>query len=116
VVIRETKKLLETSPNRERLKRAWADFDVYGELRLFRSALATELREAKAAAADGRPLDAAEILEEAAKREVPDAFRTRLLAEAGWQRREGRRPGRGAEDARGGPPPRRLAPRPGTPI
>jgi tetratricopeptide (TPR) repeat protein len=89
VVIRETKKLLETSPNRERLKRAWADFDVYGELRLFRSALATELREAKAAAADGRPLDAAEILEEAAKREVPDAFRTRLLAEAGWKRREG---------------------------
>jgi tetratricopeptide (TPR) repeat protein len=84
--IRATTRFLNTSPNRALLARARADFAIYGELRVFEKVMAEELAASKQAKAAGKPLAAAAILEGAVKKDMPDAYRTRLLAGAGWIR------------------------------
>jgi tetratricopeptide (TPR) repeat protein len=83
VVIRETFLFMETSPHRDKLEQAIADFKVYGELRLLRAKLDDEWRAARNAERD--PLKAASVLEGAAKtkKDLPDAFYTWLWASAG---------------------------------
>jgi tetratricopeptide (TPR) repeat protein len=83
VVVEETMKLLETSPHRDRLEQARADFEVYGRLRIMRQALSEVLSEAGQAARKRDYAKAAGILEEATAGEMPDAYRTKLWTEAG---------------------------------
>jgi tetratricopeptide (TPR) repeat protein len=82
-VIRETRKFMETSPYRDSLKRALADFGIYGELRLWKLALDPVLKEAGQARKAGDAKKAAGILEAASGTDLPDAYRTVLLTEAG---------------------------------
>jgi tetratricopeptide (TPR) repeat protein len=82
-VVQEIRRLLETSPNRARLDRALADWAVYGELRILRHVMKDDLARAQQANQAGRPKEAAEILEAAAKKDGPDVYRTSLLTQAG---------------------------------
>ena len=85
-VIRETVKFLETSPFKDALKKPLADFAVYGELRLMKNVLAPVFDEAGKARKAGDLSKAAGVLEAACAGEVPDAYRTVLLTEAGKMR------------------------------
>lgn len=82
-VVRETRKFLETSPHRKHLDRAIADWEVFGELRIFSQVLREDLKAVRQATAQGGALEAAAILEAAAGRPMPDAYRTTLCARAG---------------------------------
>jgi len=87
-VVRETRKFLETSPHRNHLDRAIADWEVFGELRIFSQVLGEDLKAAQKATAQGRALEAAAILEAAAGRPMPSAYRTTLCTRAGKLRAE----------------------------
>jgi hypothetical protein len=96
VVIAETLKHLETSPYRERLETAIADFEIYGQLRLLRRRLREEMRRVRRLSAQGKPLEAASVYEKASARELPAAYRTWLFTSAGTLRL-GAGDGEGAE-------------------
>ncbi len=83
VVIRETVKFLEVSPQKEHLKRALDDFNVFGKLRILKAVIGKDLEAAAAARKGGDLAKAADVLKAAAAQEVPDAYRTLLLTEAG---------------------------------
>lgn len=86
-VVKETEKFLETSPYKAQLQRALADFDIYGELRILRSVMRSELSSAAKAGKAKDYKKMASILEDATKRDdIPDAYRTVLFTEAGKAR------------------------------
>jgi tetratricopeptide (TPR) repeat protein len=86
VVIKETIRFLETSPNQEALKPVLDDFMVYGMVRIARGELRPVFNQAKAVR-KADPLKAAAILEAAAADEQTiDVFKTVLLTEAGKMR------------------------------
>lgn len=87
-VIRETRRFLETSPRRKNLARAIADWEIFGELRIFTQVLHKELKAAKEATEAGKALEAAGILEAAVRNATPDVYRTVLCVRAGKLRLE----------------------------
>jgi len=82
-VVREIRRFLETSPHRERLQSALADWDVYGRLRILQEELREELGPASEALAAGDHAKAAELFAAAATGEMPDVFRASLHAQVG---------------------------------
>jgi tetratricopeptide (TPR) repeat protein len=86
-VYRETLLLLESSPNRERLKQAIADFEVYGGIRNRAALLRDRLAEAAAASKAKDWKKASDLLEAAASDEsLPMGARIWILDRAGETR------------------------------
>jgi len=86
VVMKETLKFLETSPYREKLGGAIAGFEVFGLLRIVGTELGDVLKKAGTLRKGGKLIEAAALLEKTAEGEMPDAYRTLLLTEAGKMR------------------------------
>ncbi len=83
VVMKETVRFLETSPNHEALQPALDDFLIYGMVRIAKAELRSVFKQA-GAVRKADPLKAAAILEKAAASDdMLDTFKTILYTEAG---------------------------------